>query len=122
MSALSAHLVNLGSAVSQGQGETIPKHTPWGHPQSTEKIADGVVFFDTASHGGYWLSSDRRSQMTDEVRDIPTFAGGNWYEEDCDACLVPIGLPHLFESGQVDHAREFFAMCESRGMFSKRGA
>ena len=62
--------------------------TPWGKPDQQTVIAEGIVKVYTPSHGGIWLSQARRDSMPDQYRDIPTFAGGNWYEEDCDWAIV----------------------------------
>ena len=30
------------------------------------------------------------------LRDVQTLAGGNWYEEDCDWCIVALAFPQFF--------------------------
>ncbi len=33
--------------------------TPWGKAQTTEVLAEGIVFYSTASHGGFKLARPR---------------------------------------------------------------
>jgi hypothetical protein len=90
-----------------------PKHSPWGTPHDWQCLADGIWFVSTASHGGIWLSPDRRKAMPPEIRSIPTFAGGPWYEEDCDWALVALAFPEAFSaeslSGAIRTARHYHA-------------
>ena len=60
--------------------------TPWGPSQDARVVAPGITFHSTASHGGYHLSPERYAQMPEGFKE--TFAGGPWYEEDCDAAMV----------------------------------
>jgi hypothetical protein len=69
--------------------------SPWGRIQSVKVFADGVVFVSTAGHGGFWLSTERNRDLQ-SMMPFNTFAGGCWYEEDCDACLVAAAFPDLF--------------------------
>ena len=82
-------------------------NTPWGKPQGLSKqVADGIVFYSTASHGGYHLSAERKAQMPALYRAIKTFAGGNWYEEDCDWCLVALSFPQYFDERTLIAAKD----------------
>ena len=61
-------------------------HTPWGWPQDTLELAEGVWRVSTAGHGGLKLSRERWYSLPDVVRDTmlnPTFA-----EEDCEEPIV----------------------------------
>ena len=61
---------------------TTTMHTPWGWPQDTLELAEGVWRVSTAGHGGLKLSRERWEDLPDVVRDSflnPTFA-----EEDCE--------------------------------------
>ena len=84
-------------------------HTPWGESQTEHMLAPGILRVTTASHGGVRISAARRATMPEEYRRIPTFAGGNWYEEDCDWCIVALSFPEAF-AAQVsrDAAAEMF--------------
>lgn len=81
-------------------------NTPWGQADQVENIKghDGIVWCTTPSHGGFWLSDMARKQMPKALRDIQTFAGGNWYEEDCDAAIIPLAFPAYFTAKQVHAA------------------
>ncbi len=74
----------------------ITIETPWGPAQTSEELAPGIVRHDTASHGGFYLSPSRVAEMPKPLRDFKPFAGPNWYEEDCDWCIVALGFPQLF--------------------------
>lgn len=103
---------------------TIPKHSPWGHPQDRSPVAEGIVFFSTASHGGYWLSAKRRAAMPYQLKAFKTFAGGNWFEEDCDAIVVVLAFPTEFSADAVsiawDMIRANAKYYEGRGVDLKR--
>ena len=73
-----------------------PSRTPWGEPHEAKSIAPGIVWYSTASHGGYWVSQERWKEMPEPYGSVPTFAGENWYEEDCDWCLVYLSFPEVF--------------------------
>ena len=76
--------------------------TPWGAPQDQEVIADGIILVTTASHGGIWLSPARVQQMPLAYR--KTFAGGPWFEEDCDWAMVAVTFPNYFSTDSVKDA------------------
>lgn len=80
---------------------SVPVRSPWGKVQQTSVYADGIVFVSTASHGGFKLSRSRQSQMPEALR-----IQGGWYEEDCEAALVVVGLPQYFSDEQVVRATE----------------
>jgi len=43
--------------------------------------------------------------MPDKYKD--TFAGGRWFEEDCDYAKVVVSFPKCFEPDQVEQAQTF---------------
>ena len=77
---------------------TVIIETPWGSSQTSEEIASGIIRHDTASHGGYYVSPERVAEMPKPLRDFKPFAGPNWYEEDCDWCIVVLAFPKRFPS------------------------
>lgn len=81
--------------------KTRGSSTPWGVSQSTEHVADGITFHSTACHGGYELSADREDQLQRLFVGFKTIAGPRWYEEDCDAAVVPIAFPDCFDAENV---------------------
>lgn len=84
------------------------KSTPWGKPDDCDEIADGIRRYYTASHGGYWISQERRRQMPEALQLAGTWAGGNWYEEDCDWCLVYLSFPAEFAKFEPDRFEKNF--------------
>ncbi len=86
---------------------TYPKNTPWGAPQSRHIVAEGIAFYSTASHGGYWVSDARLAEMPAMLRGL-TWAdnGKNWFEEDCAACAVALAFPSVFTAEQTS-AQQF---------------
>ncbi len=85
-------------------------NTPWGQTQYAEEIAPGIVMHHTARHGGIWISEDRRASMPEPYRSIETFAGGNWYEENCDWAIVALSFPEHFSlPGEQEIAAKTFA-------------
>jgi hypothetical protein len=77
------------------------RQTPWGHSDSAKSFADGITWYSTPSHGGFLLSEERYDALQ-EMFEFPTFAGGFWFEEDCDAAAVMIAFPEFFESDRVN--------------------
>ncbi len=80
---------------------SIPTETPWGQPQSTREIAPGIVRYDTASHGGYYVSPERVAEMPKPLQAFKPWAGSNWYEEDCDWSIVALAFPQFFDGDAV---------------------
>lgn len=80
---------------------SVPVRSPWGKVQQTSVYADGIVFVSTASHGGFKLSRSRQAQMPEALR-----IQGGWYEEDCEAALVVLGLSKHFSNEQLIRATE----------------
>ena len=60
--------------------------TPWGPSTSIERVAPGIAFVSTASHGGFMLSPDRQAAMPASLK--PFTGDRRFWEEDCDAALV----------------------------------
>ena len=86
--------------------------SPWGKIQTAEVIAPGIVSVTTAGHGGILLSPERFAKMPEKYRD--TFAGGRWYEEDCDWAKVAVTFPEHFPATSVEHAKKTIAWLDSR--------
>ena len=75
--------------------------TPWGPAQQTQEIAGGVLWVDTAGHGGLILSPERWEQLPGEVRGCLLNRG--FAEEDCEANIA-LTLLGLATPGQRDAA------------------
>jgi hypothetical protein len=70
--------------------------TPWGSPQTQKEYAPGLVLVTTASHGGFFVSDEMLAKMPVDCREARTYAGKNWYEEDCDYATVVLAFPEFF--------------------------
>ena len=79
-------------------------YTPWGYADHQETIAKGIISYSTPSHGGFFLSDDRLSQMPAALRAIKTWAGKNWFEEDCDWAIVCLAFPEYFSDDECYYA------------------
>lgn len=85
----------------------VPLNTPWGYAQDAEQVAPGVWCVSTASHGGYWLNAEARAAMRMKepaLARFKTFAGGPWYEEDCDWAVVALAFPEAFPAEARENA------------------
>jgi hypothetical protein len=76
--------------------------TPWGPSQTSKEYAPGIVFYSTASHGGFRLSEARVATMPKCLREFVPFGGkqsgsGMWLEEDCDWSIAAIAFPQFFK-------------------------
>lgn len=81
-------------------GSHTPVRTPWGMSQSATAYGDGITFYSTSSHGGFNVSAERLREMPKALR-----TGRQWFEEDCEACLVILAFQDRFTPLQVDAAR-----------------
>ena len=83
--------------------------TPWGQSDCSEKIAEGITWYSTPSHGGYKLSRARLAEMPEWLlacpfRPVEQAAG--WFEEDCDWARVVLAFPEYFPPALVVSAEE----------------
>lgn len=81
-------------------------NTPWGNAQTVEAIADGIQCVTTAGHGGFKLSDEKHAEIRQRFPTFTTFAGGQWYEEDCDVAVVVYAFSQHFSSEFVQRATE----------------
>lgn len=100
----------------------FPKHpcptsTPWGRPEYTKELAPGIWHISTMSHGGIWLSPERRQAMPPDMDHITWLASDEWFEEDCDAAWPIIMFPEVGADpeGSFDFLKHYTA-----GNHSKR--
>jgi hypothetical protein len=86
-------------------------NTPWGESQAIEKIADGIEFVSTASHGGYRLSAERLAGINPKAFTTGKYEGfrnnrkNGWFEEDCDWAFVAVAFPEHFPVGALEAAQ-----------------
>lgn len=79
--------------------------SPWGEVQDSIHIADGIDCVKTAGHGGFKLSPERHATIKQKFPLFETFAGGAWYEEDCDVTVVVVTFPEYFDASAVAEAK-----------------
>lgn len=77
-------------------------NTPWGESQDVRRVASGVLWVSTASHGGYYVDSVAREQIPHEWR-----TRDGWYEEDCEA-LIPLAFVDDMNTDRGERSRESF--------------
>lgn len=89
----------FNAAVASGLGYSPKKAsslremvTPWGIYSEKNIVAPGIIWYETPSHGGYWLSPERQVQME-------KIAGTTqeWFEEDCEAAKVEAVFKEFFD-------------------------
>lgn len=95
--------------------EFTPAYTPWGQPQSTRQIVPGIVRFDTASHGGYWVDAGRWRDFCARFPAVKLYAGPQWFEEDEDWAWVVMAWPEVFKPSQVYFALHSLTHAETGG-------
>ncbi|WP_295405457.1 hypothetical protein [uncultured Thiocystis sp.] len=73
--------------------------TPWGDSQREKRFANGIVFFSTAVHGGFYVDPARRADMPEAIQNAITWVRlPGWYEEDQDWALVALAFPEHFDA------------------------
>lgn len=94
----------------------MPKETPWGPSQGGIILAEGIISYSTASHGGIWLSPARQATIPYAKNWLKT---KEWWEEDCDWAVPYLffahdikahGTAHRFEEN-IDAARNTVKAC-----------
>ena len=84
-------------------GQDLPSraYTPWGMSDGSRKIANGIRFYETPSHGGAHLSEERQAAMPEALR-----TDDGWYEEDVDYNRIILGFPQYFSEKERAEAKE----------------
>lgn len=77
----------------------LPKHSPWGVPDSGEQYGEGVICVGTPSHGGFILDHERNKKIHSAWR-----REDRTYEEDGDWAIVAHTYPEMFEEHQINRA------------------
>lgn len=82
----------------------IPRWTPWGKPQSADRILDDVALVHTAGHGGLYIRPNSVASRALErtIGNSPFLNEPHWWEEDEDGPLAMAAL--LLEIDPVDFA------------------
>lgn len=75
---------------------SVGSRTPWGEAQQIDRVADGIVFASTASHGGIKLSPERNKEIPAILR-----KKSGWYEEDVEAAIPAAVFADAFAETNV---------------------
>jgi len=80
-------------------GEGTGPHTPWGKAQVGYQLTRGVMFYQTAGHGGLRVTRKwaKENLSVAAVHLADTQGGYYWYEEDCQISLVLFEQPELWD-------------------------
>ena len=86
------------------------RSTPWGAPQSVEKLTSGVYSVTTASHGGIYCDPIANATIPADWRRASWSGRGmtGWYEEDADWSMVALTFPEAFKPSDLLAARRTF--------------
>ena len=77
----------------------MPTSTPWGPSQGSVSRGRGIIFYDTASHGGFHVSAVLNRTIPGRLR-----LESGWYEEDCDWSRVALAFPTRFSNKELEDA------------------
>lgn len=73
---------------------TTPISTIWGTAQTVDEVCKGLIWTTTASHGGFRMTATKAREMPAALLKCGEIRRGYWwFEEDCAACAVVLGLP-----------------------------
>lgn len=78
-------------AVLKRRSTRMSVATPWGASQTAVIYGEGVMFHETASHGGFFLNRYQNAKVAPDL-----CSEGGWYEEDAGWAIVAITFPQLF--------------------------
>ena len=84
--------------------------TRWGRAQTEHTIAEGIIHYTTASHGGFGLSPARYAAMPAHLRAC-SWTGDRWFEEDCAWCAVVLAWPEYFDASTKAAAERTYQQC-----------
>jgi hypothetical protein len=89
---------------------TVGSSTPWGNADHVEFIAPGIFQVSTPSHGGFYLTEDRRALIPEDWQHASFNKQGlnGWFEEDCDWCMVALTFKEHFPIDTFAHAVSTF--------------
>lgn len=81
--------------------------TPWGESEHAVEVAPGIVFHETASHGGYYVDAERLHKIPLRHQAYAKRWSGSrsWYEEDCAWAAVCLAYPEAFPPEALGHAQ-----------------
>lgn len=76
----------------------VKTSTPWGPAQSATYWGAGLIQYETAGHGGFYVSGSLLQRIPDYMQAADRYADGRrgWYEKDCASAIVVVCLPEFF--------------------------
>lgn len=80
--------------------------TPWGEAQHATKYATGIVFYDTAGHGGLCVTKAAALKLLSKQAlkaAAQLYNGAYWFEEDCDINVAFLELFSKIPTIQIKH-------------------
>ena len=86
------------------------KRTPWGRSDNQEARGDGITFYSTPRHGGFYVIPKLLNQIPLAWRNA-SFNGNalrGWFEEDCDWSMVALSFSDRFTSAELEAAKSMF--------------
>ena len=84
--------------------------SPWGPTQHTVRIAPGIYWISTSSHGGYYISQERLADMPRKYKKLVFLHDEpQWFEEDSAFIAVVLTWPKLFPKEHVTQALSYFS-------------
>jgi len=77
-------------------------NTPWGPSQDVERLAHGILWISTASHGGFFVPPEPRRIIPASIlaKTIRQQGCSGWFEEDLDWSIVVHFFPEVADSDQ----------------------
>ena len=81
--------------------------SPWGTPTDFQRVTDGILWINSASHGGYVVSREMYDKMPDHLKAC-SFTNDQYFEEDLSWCAVVLAFPQHFGTGLCAAARETY--------------
>jgi len=72
--------------------------TPWGKPDEVSKVADGIYWISTPSHGGFYVDEARYEAMPEQLKKC-SLTKNRFFEEDCAWCAVALAFPDAMDGG-----------------------
>lgn len=78
-------------------------NTLWGSSQQVARIAPGLLWVSTASHGGCRVNAARAATMPAALLAVGEQRGGfYWFEEDCAWAAACLAFPEDFKAWRAD--------------------
>src|SRR5260370_30173594 len=82
-------------------------NTPWGKADSIQRIARGLSFVGTPSHGGFMVADGFARKHLSGAALVRGERFGNYYafEEDCNAFIILLEIPSSRQGTVTDESK-----------------